>query len=238
MAPDGQVQNIYVPIPGLEHLFKAPSSCQGASVSNHSADAHYSAHKPQHVQASGKTTPLCTIDYPLNAAGTPVQAATHDVTQHSRSRNSHDIRINLRKMAVPKPAKRNVLKRTRSIAQCLSRPSSAHEVSDDDANTSNNAGDNEVEREILVVTESSRTFHVGDVEALKVFFRQRIDELTMKPVRGMVTAWVKQLEPKRKGGYGPYHKMLPSQAPEDATPPWWPRDVPYIEPAHLDKDGK
>jgi hypothetical protein len=124
------------------------------------------------------------------------------------------------------------------VAQGLSQPSSVQEASDHDANTNDNAGDDEADKEVSVMTESSRTFHIGDIEALKVFFRQRIDELTMKPVRGMVTSWVKQLEPKRKGGYGPYHKMLPSEAPDDATPPWWPRNVPYIEPAHLDKDGK
>jgi hypothetical protein len=99
------------------------------------------------------------------------------------------------------------------------------------------AGD-ENEEAVAVVNEASKSFQVGDIDGLKSFLRARIDELTMKPVRSMVTSWVKKLEPKRKGGYGPYHKMLPSAAPEDATPPWWPRTVPYIEPAHLDKDGK
>jgi hypothetical protein len=238
VAPDGHVQHIYEPIVGFEHLFKAPSSCQGAPSSSSSADAHYLAGQPQHIQAPGKITPLCTADRPRNAAGTPPHAATHSGTQHTRSKNPHEIRINLRKKVIAKPAKRNVLKRTRSVAQGLSQPSSVREVNDDDVRSSTNAGGDETDKEVSVVTETSRTFHVGDIAALKVFFRQRIDELTMKPVRGMVTSWVKQLEPKRKGGYGPYHKMLPSEAPDDATPPWWPRNVPYIEPAHLDKDGK
>jgi hypothetical protein len=133
---------------------------------------------------------------------------------------------------------RNVLKRTRSVAQGLAQSPNEREAINEDNNTNTNEGDEKADKELVVVTETSKTFHVGDVDALKIFFRQRIDELTMKPVRGMVTTWLKQLEPKRKGGYGPYHKLLPSQAPEDATPPWWPRTVPYIEPAHLDKDGK
>ena len=79
---------------------------------------------------------------------------------------------------------------------------------------------------------------MGDIKGLKTFFRHRIEELTMKPVRGMVTTWIKQLEPRRQGGYGPYHRKKPSEMPPDATPPWWPQDVPYIEPAHLNREGK
>lgn len=79
---------------------------------------------------------------------------------------------------------------------------------------------------------------MGDMEGLKAFFRQRIDELTMKPVRAMLTAWIKQMEPRRMGGYGKYHRRLPSERPAHTTPPWWPQNVPYIEPAHLDKEGK
>lgn len=60
----------------------------------------------------------------------------------------------------------------------------------------------------------------------------------MKPLRPIVTAWIKQLEPRRLGAYGPYHKQLPSQQPPECTPPWWPGDVPYEEPSHLDKTGK
>jgi hypothetical protein len=92
--------------------------------------------------------------------------------------------------------------------------------------------------ELIVKTEESKTFNVGDIVQLKIFFRNRIDELTMKPVRSLVTAWVKQLEPKRKGLHGPYHKKLPSEAAPELSPPWWPKTVPYSEPAHLDKDGK
>jgi hypothetical protein len=59
----------------------------------------------------------------------------------------------------------------------------------------------------------------------------------MKPLRPIVTAWIKQLEPKRLSHYGPYHKKLPKEQPPASTPPWWPHDVPYEEPSHLDKNG-
>jgi hypothetical protein len=48
----------------------------------------------------------------------------------------------------------------------------------------------------VVPTETTKTFRMGEIEGLMEFFRHRIDELTMKPVRGMVTAWIKILEPK------------------------------------------
>lgn len=94
------------------------------------------------------------------------------------------------------------------------------------------------DNDVIVVTEQSTTILISDIDKLKQFFRHRFDELTMIPVRKMVTRWVKQLEPKRMVGYGPYHKQLPKDKPKNETPPWWPGDVPYVEPAHLDKEGK
>lgn len=94
------------------------------------------------------------------------------------------------------------------------------------------------DRDVSVPAAKSHTFYIGDVKELKRFFRKRLDELTMKPVRPIVTAWVKLLEPKRLTRFGPYHKKLPNEQPQKCTPPWWPRDVPYEEPSHLDKDGK
>lgn len=92
--------------------------------------------------------------------------------------------------------------------------------------------------ELTIPTVKSYTFYIGDVEELKRFFRRRLDELTMKPVRPIVTAWVKMLEPKRLTKFGPYHKKLPKEQPPECTPPWWPQDVPYEEPSHLDKAGR
>jgi hypothetical protein len=128
------------------------------------------------------------------------------------------------------------LKRSRSVAQGLPHSRRACEASDVEDNIDH--ADNENEEAVAVVNEGSKSFQVGDIDGLKTFLRVRIDELTMRPVRSIVTSWVKKLEPKRKGRYGLYHGLLPTAAPEDETPPWWPQTVPYIEPAHLDKDGK
>lgn len=235
VAPDGRVRNIRRPIHGFEHLFDGPDDFQEVPSSSRSFNAPILAYQPQHSQAPGQTPKLYTPEGRLNsAAGTPQHMLAYNTHQQPRSKHLHEIKVPSKRKTV---LKRNVLKRTRSVAQGLAQHPSAPEASDDNHANTRSGGD-EVDDEVAVVTESSRTFHIGDIKALQIFFRQRIDELTMKPVRGMVTSWVKQLEPKRKGGYGPYHKMLPSDAPDDATPPWWPRNVPYIEPAHLDKDGK
>jgi hypothetical protein len=80
------------------------------------------------------------------------------------------------------------------------------------------------------------SFNIGDVESLKQFYAVRFRELTMKPMRDVVTAWVKRLEPKRQKKYGPYQRYDPDRRPEQSKsvkPPWWPVDVPYIEPSHL-----
>jgi hypothetical protein len=94
------------------------------------------------------------------------------------------------------------------------------------------------DRDVRVATEHSHTFYIGDVDELTRFFRRRLDELTMRPLRPIVTAWIKQLEPKRLSQYGPYHKKLPKDQPPECTPPWWPHTVPYEEPSHLDKTGE
>lgn len=93
-------------------------------------------------------------------------------------------------------------------------------------------------RDVTVTTEQSYSFYIGNVAQLKLFFRRRFDELTTRPLRTIVTAWIKQLEPRRLGGYGPYHKQLPTEQPPECTPPWWPRDIPYNEPSHLSKGSK
>lgn len=85
------------------------------------------------------------------------------------------------------------------------------------------------------MTEESQTFYIGDVDAFKEFLAHRFGELTMKPLRGIVTLWVKLIEPVRRGDWGKYHGMKPSEA---ETPPWWPADVIYKEPSHLRKEGK
>ncbi|KAI0578281.1 DUF2841 domain-containing protein [Pyrenophora tritici-repentis] len=111
-------------------------------------------------------------------------------------------------------------KRTRAIVQ---------DSSEDDID------DHYGPRDVTISTHTAYHFHIGDLDALKKFFRRRLDELTTKPVRPIVTAWLKLLEPKRLSIYGRYHKKLPREQPPACTPPWWPHDVPYEEPSHLDK---
>jgi hypothetical protein len=118
------------------------------------------------------------------------------------------------------------LKRTRSVAQGLTPTRKA-------STDKNNV--READHNIQVVTEESHTFYIGDIDAFKEFLTHRFDELTMKPLRGIATHWVKLLEPRRLGDWGKYHEMLPSEAD---TPPWWPRTVIYKEPSHLKKSGK
>jgi len=93
-------------------------------------------------------------------------------------------------------------------------------------------------RDVEISSDTVHHFHIGDFDQLKLFFRRRLDELTTKPVRPIVTAWLKLREPKRLRMYGRYHKMLPREQPPGSTPPWWPGGVPYQEPSHLDKECK
>ncbi|KAL1793709.1 hypothetical protein ACET3X_008691 [Alternaria dauci] len=135
--------------------------------------------------------------------------------------------------ATPREDQTKKRKRTRPQTRARGRPSQAvaWSLSEDDDDEQHYDGD------VTALTAKPYTFYIGDVHELKRFFRRRLDELTMKPVRPIVTAWVKLLEPKRLARFGPYHKKLPHEQPQKCTPPWWPRDVPYEEPSHLDKDG-
>ncbi|EOA89415.1 uncharacterized protein SETTUDRAFT_105680, partial [Exserohilum turcica Et28A] len=93
--------------------------------------------------------------------------------------------------------------------------------------------DEQLECDVKISVGQSYTFYIGDIDELKKFFRRRLDELTMKPVRPIVTQWIRRLEPRRLSLYGPYHKNLLKS--KRGIPPWWPRGVQYVEPAHLSK---
>ncbi|KAI8930713.1 hypothetical protein NX059_012322 [Plenodomus lindquistii] len=125
--------------------------------------------------------------------------------------------------------KQKSLKRSRSVA-CGPANHQAH-IQHDDEDICDDDTD------IAASDETANTFYVGDIDRLSKFYRRRLEELTMKPLRPIVTAWIKQLEPRRLGSYGPYHKKMPSQRPPQCTPEWWPHDVRYEEPSHLDKTG-
>lgn len=126
-------------------------------------------------------------------------------------------------------SRRRTLKRSRSVTcTATQHQSQSHHDDEEDFDDDN---------EVRTSNEAAYTFYVGDVDQLSKFYRRRLEELTMKPLRPIVTAWIKQLEPRRLGSYGPYHKKMPSQRPPECTPDWWPRDVRYEEPSHLDKTG-
>lgn len=130
----------------------------------------------------------------------------------------------------PHVARRKSLKRSRSETRKLAQEQSHAHLDDDE-------DDDGCDPEDRSPPEKAHTFYIGDFDELCKFFRRRLEELTMKPLRPIVTAWIKQLEPRRLGSYGPYHKKMPSQRPPECTPEWWPRDVRYEEPSHLDKAG-
>jgi hypothetical protein len=66
----------------------------------------------------------------------------------------------------------------------------------------------------------------------------RLEDLTVKPLRPIVTEWVKLLVPRRQALHGPYQKRHPDRgAPARPAPHWWPKGVQYSEPSHLSKTG-
>ena len=141
-----------------------------------------------------------------------------------------------RKRAAPSPSKRRTQKRPHTATGRGTRDRAAliRDSSED--------GDNEDER----CTDRPATTSIGpiafltsDFEGLKKFLRMRLEELTMKPLRPIVTEWVKLLVPRRQAMYGPYHKRHPDEdAPApDPAPHWWPTGIEYIEPSHLPKTG-
>ncbi|KAF2642352.1 hypothetical protein P280DRAFT_478480 [Massarina eburnea CBS 473.64] len=86
-------------------------------------------------------------------------------------------------------------------------------------------------------------FRIGDVEGMRRFYFTRLGEVGINALRRIITEWVKVLEPTRLRNYGPYHKLKQYSwdfklldsvpVPKERGPPWWPNDVPYVEPAHL-----
>ncbi|KAF2623938.1 hypothetical protein BU25DRAFT_461448 [Macroventuria anomochaeta] len=204
---DGRTEPVYKPLAGHEHLFKArPMIGSPASFSN---------------RASSIQRPIQPA--PTQVPGTP-QHATLEPRQKAKSQRQ-PAPCKQRKPVAHRQGLLNSksLKRTRSVAQGLA-PNRKAFVDNDDVD--------DTDETVQVVTEESHTFYIGDIDAFKEFLRCRFDELTMKPLRGIATHWVKLLEPRRLGDWGKYHEMLPTEAD---TPPWWPNTVIYKEPSHLKK---
>ncbi|PVH93533.1 hypothetical protein DM02DRAFT_634475 [Periconia macrospinosa] len=75
---------------------------------------------------------------------------------------------------------------------------------------------------------------ISDESAIKAFYQVRFKELTMKPLRQIVTAWDRRLAPQRNNSFGRYDKRItPALNPGCRCPPWWPSNAPYNEPSHL-----
>ncbi|KZM19359.1 hypothetical protein ST47_g9560 [Ascochyta rabiei] len=205
---DGRTEPVYKPLAGHEHLFKARPMTNAQTCFSRRASGVNRPLQPAPTQVPG--IPQCIPVVPESSHTAPLQKEPSPRRQKKPVTHRHGL------------LKSKSLKRTRSLGQGLT-PSRKVDATND------NLDDNQT---IEVVTEESFTFYIGDVDAFKDFLYRRFDELTMKPLRGIVTHWVKLLEPRRLGDWGKYHEMLPSEAD---TPPWWPKTVIYKEPSHLKK---
>lgn len=94
----------------------------------------------------------------------------------------------------------------------------------------------EAESDSMPRIEETESLYIADFGALTKFYRQRFEDMTMKPLRKVITEWIKRLEPQRCSKYGGYDNQLPVERPEGKTPIWWPSNCPYREPAHLKRE--
>ncbi|KAJ4324229.1 hypothetical protein N0V94_001441 [Neodidymelliopsis sp. IMI 364377] len=225
MFTDGRAEPVYQPLAGHEHLFK-PRSMNAPQTSVSSRTPTHRPLKPAPIQTTGQPLVLCCTGNSLTLAGSSQHAVLTPRPSPLQEREAAPRKQRKSSSHRQGLLKSKSLKRTRSVAQGLAPTRKANPVSDD--------GDDDDEQPVEVVTEESYTFYIGDIDAFKDFLRRRFDELTMKPLRGIATHWVKLLEPRRLGDWGKYHEMLPHEAD---TPPWWPKTVIYKEPSHLKKNG-
>ncbi|KAF2788123.1 hypothetical protein K505DRAFT_342363 [Melanomma pulvis-pyrius CBS 109.77] len=86
---------------------------------------------------------------------------------------------------------------------------------------------------VSVSTVSTHDLYLGDCEGMAFFYQTRCHEVNQTFLKQVVTRWLLALDRHRKRRYSSYTKKLPTEMPEGSTPPWWPRDIPYIEPSHL-----
>ncbi|KAJ4331018.1 hypothetical protein N0V95_009963 [Ascochyta clinopodiicola] len=207
MFQDGRTEPVYKPLAGHEHLFKA---------------------RPMVNSQTCFSSRASSMHRPIQPAPTQVSGTLHRIvpeSPHTAQFQKQPVSRRQKKPATQRHGllKSKSLKRARSLGQGLTpnrKIDATNDNLDDDDQT------------VELVTEVSFTFYIGDIDAFKNFLHRRFDELTMKPLRGIVTHWVKLLEPRRLGDWGKYHEMLPSEAD---TPPWWPKTVIYKEPSHLKK---
>ncbi|KAG9197384.1 hypothetical protein G6514_001646 [Epicoccum nigrum] len=204
---DGRTQPVYKPLAGHEHLFRTQSYARPL------APLVKPVSKPESSAQVAPTLPL--------GSSQPTNPGSKQNTKFRQQPSCKQQRSTTQGQSL---LKSKGLKRSRSVAQ---GPSA-------DRKTALDEDDVEEGKEVDdAITNESHTFYIGDIPALKKFLHCRFDELTMKPLRGIVTHWVKLLEPRRLGDWGKYHEKLPSEA---ETPPWWPKTVIYKEPSHLKKN--
>ncbi|KAJ4286342.1 hypothetical protein N0V90_013376 [Kalmusia sp. IMI 367209] len=91
---------------------------------------------------------------------------------------------------------------------------------------------------ILEVIDKCNEIHdlsLNDAKGLEHFMTVRLKELTTRPLRDILTIWIKNIEPRRQKIYGTYDgsKRIPE---EDVLPSFWPSTVSYAEPRLLSQD--
>jgi hypothetical protein len=121
-----------------------------------------------------------------------------------------------------KGKKTRTLKRSRSVAE-LGQEVEEDNESDDGSGPSTN-------------TVQATFFFVGDEPELRRFLATKCRELTLKPLKKIATYWLEIAEPRRCQLYGSYHQKN-QDTPLSVGPSWWPKKVPYREPAHLKGAG-
>lgn len=95
-------------------------------------------------------------------------------------------------------------------------------------------GDDEDSPGPSVVNLQTFSFNIGDENAVVQYFIARFEELKVNPLRHILTEWLTLAEPKRRK-FGSYHGITPAEAPDSNYPSWWPSDVIYREPSHLNR---
>jgi hypothetical protein len=79
--------------------------------------------------------------------------------------------------------------------------------------------------------------YIDGIDAVLRFYRYRFNELPLRALKSILTSWIDNWEPQRKSKYGRYNKKFPSERSQ-ASPPWWPSDCPYTEPATMTREGE
>lgn len=157
-----------------------------------------------------------------------VPVASTQVVNDDERQGRRVIRFECDRASPKASAKPRGVKRGRPITRARSQRQVANE--DDEYN-----GENDSDADLTPKRIRTETLYINNIEGLLKFYRHRFDELTMKPMRKIITEWVSRLEPQRQSKYGKYDNKLPSKRTA-LSPPWWPSDCPYREPSHLKRE--